>query len=395
MMCLDYDMDIPSTSSQYLAPGPDEGEVLLSLDKKHRAYRIWIDKEFVQVVRARAKVGFDEPPVAIHEHLRTSGFYGAMRVMAKKWKLDMGLITALVERWRPECHTFHFPTGEITITLQDVSMLLGLPIDGDAIIGRPSDIPSVGDPGFDEMCMRLLGVVPQNDAGREPIVWGRRLSMTWLRAQLTLSDDPTEEEIVRYARRWILNLIGSQLLPDKSAARVSLLYLTHLERLDEQQSWGTAVLSRLYRELCKATNDEENQIGGCCILLQLWAWERLPFLAPINVSPWEGSDSDPYGCRWPERPNLPPAVPRTTEVSAMFFYRQSFDFLLNEKEVIWEPYKEVLSIDGALPQSCVRDRRFWDVVLPLLDYSVLEIHCADYQPQEALAAGLIGHVFLL
>jgi len=38
-----------------------------------------------------------------------------------------------VDRWRPETHTFHFRWGEMAPTLEDVSLLLGLPLAGHAI----------------------------------------------------------------------------------------------------------------------------------------------------------------------------------------------------------------------------------------------------------------------
>ena len=64
--------------------------------------------------------------------IKALGLEGLLRQPSRE--LDHGLITALVERWRLETHTFHMPHGEITITLH-VEVILGLPVDGDAIIG--------------------------------------------------------------------------------------------------------------------------------------------------------------------------------------------------------------------------------------------------------------------
>ena len=47
--------------------------------------------------------------------------------------VDKSMLSCLVDRWRPETHTFHFRWGEMAPTLQDVSYLLGLPLAGCAI----------------------------------------------------------------------------------------------------------------------------------------------------------------------------------------------------------------------------------------------------------------------
>ena len=61
------------------------------------------------------------------------GLEGLYRTPCRE--IDHNLITAFVERWRPETHTFHLPYGETMITLQDVEVILGIPIDGEAIVG--------------------------------------------------------------------------------------------------------------------------------------------------------------------------------------------------------------------------------------------------------------------
>ena len=65
--------------------------------------------------------------------------------------IDWPLITCLVARWRLETHTFHVPVGDMTITLQEVAIILGLRIDGPTVTGT-----CVLDVA--EFCGELLGV---------------------------------------------------------------------------------------------------------------------------------------------------------------------------------------------------------------------------------------------
>ena len=47
--------------------------------------------------------------------IKALGLEGLLRTPGRE--IDHGLITALVERWRPETHTFHMPHGKVTNTL--------------------------------------------------------------------------------------------------------------------------------------------------------------------------------------------------------------------------------------------------------------------------------------
>ncbi|XP_047949303.1 protein MAIN-LIKE 1-like [Salvia hispanica] len=55
-------------------------------------------------------------------HIERMGF-GGIYHCGKPKMLDVSLIGALIERWRPETHTFHLPVGEATVTLQDIEVL--------------------------------------------------------------------------------------------------------------------------------------------------------------------------------------------------------------------------------------------------------------------------------
>ena len=75
------------------------------------------------------------------------------RDKAPRFQFDMSLLTALLDRWHPETHTFHLPVGEMTPTLQDVAMLLGLPCAGRAVGAE-----DVGLSWRDDLLARFAGV---------------------------------------------------------------------------------------------------------------------------------------------------------------------------------------------------------------------------------------------
>ncbi|XP_039055032.1 serine/threonine-protein phosphatase 7 long form homolog [Hibiscus syriacus] len=97
------------------------------------------------------------PDQCIVDNLKIVGFYDV--VFVREFRLISGLINALIERWRPETHTFHLPCGEYTITLEDVALQLGVPINGMEVVGNI-------DLDVFAICERYLGKVPDKDIAK-------------------------------------------------------------------------------------------------------------------------------------------------------------------------------------------------------------------------------------
>ncbi|XP_057730397.1 protein MAIN-LIKE 2-like [Arachis stenosperma] len=156
------------------------------------------------------------PPEAIRPYLIRVGFeYVAYMV---EFKHDWLLASALIERWRPESHTFHLACGEMTITLQDVAYQLGL---------------------------RMVTSQSQTK-------W--IVKLTWFLNTVCgeLEQDATEECLLRYTREYIMQLIGGILFSDASNSRVHISAIEHGAR----------------------------DLGGCISLLLSWAYHRISLLQP-------------------------------------------------------------------------------------------------------------------
>ncbi|MBA0753768.1 hypothetical protein Gogos_000037, partial [Gossypium gossypioides] len=83
------------------------------------------------------------------------------------YKLDPKLISAFIERWRPETHTLYLPCRECIITLEDMQLQLGLPVDGSVFTG------STQSANWGAICYDLLGAILDN-------IYGDQIEMSWL-----------------------------------------------------------------------------------------------------------------------------------------------------------------------------------------------------------------------
>ncbi|RWR95835.1 protein MAIN-LIKE 2 [Cinnamomum micranthum f. kanehirae] len=207
----------------------------------------------------------------VKEYVRRTGLQHLAEL--KRGKIDMALINALIERWRPETNTFHLGGGEMTITLEDISYLYGLPIDGKAVTGPVWSTRSK----LEETVMKLLGVKVDASA----YLRGGQLSLPWIQKKFSkMPSRPTAIDEIRYARAYLFCLVGSQLSTNNAGAR-GHGYLLEIFEDFERHAWGPACLACVYRSMTRATmiKDRLRTITGPLHLLQV-----MNFIDNINLN---------------------------------------------------------------------------------------------------------------
>jgi Plant mobile domain len=137
-------------------------------------------------------------------------------------KIDRNLINVMVERWRREAHTFHLRVGEMIVTIEDVSCLWGLPIDGLPVIGFPNN-------NWEHDVFDAFGRVDWSAFRRPSGTY--HLSANWLcepwgppiedendlrRSRASLPDNASAEEARYYTHTYMLDLFSSVIFPDHS-----------------------------------------------------------------------------------------------------------------------------------------------------------------------------------
>ncbi|QHO52363.1 uncharacterized protein DS421_2g38710 [Arachis hypogaea] len=318
------------------------------MEDEDRLYRLngiahvagYIDEEPSRVITAVRR----QQNMPLHDriipYLETAGLYHLARLNSQWFWVDESLLSAFIERWRPETHTFHMPFGECTITLQDVAYQLGLPIDGAPVSGCLTEFENLMEHGRPAWVRELFGELPPQSKVKQMTV-----CYTWFHERFrVLPADATDET---------------------NANRVHLRWLPYLASLDDlgRYSWGSAALAWLYRCLCRGTNRNVVNLAGPLQLLQSWIFWRFPTLRPTGFDQF----GFPLASRWAE------FVPRNNAgAQRLVSARLALD-RLRVHDFVWEPYSSADVVAVIHPKILADEhRRLWTAVTSLIYFAAIE-----------------------
>ena len=224
-------------------PGLIDASVLSKQDN-YVSTSTWNGKEpsVYRCIPVDPKSGFWKLNDGQYDIMKRTGLHHLSRIC--HMRIDHALISALIERWRPETNTFHFLSGEATTTLEDVAYIYGLPIDGPPVIGRAY----TKRPIIEEVCNLLLGKVP-----KPTDIEGGQLKLTWFHKNFVEPpENVSEEDINRYIRAYLICLVSTQIFGFTLGLR-GPAYLLKLFETCQVYAWAPTCLTDSYRTLSKAT----------------------------------------------------------------------------------------------------------------------------------------------
>ncbi|CAL5401342.1 unnamed protein product [Camellia sinensis] len=107
------------------------------------------------------------------------------------WFVNRIVISVFVERWQLQTNTFYLTVGEMTMTLDGVGAILGIPITG-----RPISAATLTDQQAHALVVDALGVDDAKATEELSSARGQLVKLEWLRSKFSgCKDSHTEESI--------------------------------------------------------------------------------------------------------------------------------------------------------------------------------------------------------
>uniref|UniRef100_A0ACD5Z6R4 Uncharacterized protein n=1 Tax=Avena sativa TaxID=4498 RepID=A0ACD5Z6R4_AVESA len=282
------------------------------------------------------------------------------------------LITTLVDRWRPLTHIFHLPCGEMTVTLQEISMIFALPIKG-----QPVCMSSDSD-NWREVMIGLIGKAPTQEKMSADATY------KWIQENFKKCPEDADEEVIQmYARAYLWYVISRTLFSDGTGRITTFMWLTLFAEWGYMHSWGLAALAYLYRQLDEACcrTGKGASIGGPMVLLTIWSWLRIPVGRPIPMKekPWDDHGNSrlrapTWAYLWDNT-----KVFHGESEECYLRYTNQLDLLTPEK-VEWEPYGTRGNVgtgvwfQADLNRKCMQEAHLWRIRAPLICVYAIEFH---------------------
>ncbi|KAJ4827014.1 hypothetical protein Tsubulata_025854 [Turnera subulata] len=221
------------------------------------------------------------------------------------------LMSELMDHWNPEDNCFVLPPGKLSITLQDVVLILGIPVTGNPVVLNQ-------DEPFSDIERHYKA-----QQGR------RKVTVEFLEHKLDQLGDSVDEEFIR---TFLLYIFGAFLFVNTNKT-VDSRYLHLLKDLDSvcHFNWGQAMLECLHFWLDSWKSRKVSYVGGCLVFLLIWCYEHIDIGRPKLID----SNLYPRICRW----QINKALPRE-------FVKRRFCFLQDHQIIKkLQPTKVELKVD--------------------------------------------------